>query len=94
MAVAAPVGKEIPPGGRFFPLFPRSTPDSGGEEVQVFPDYDNCPDPEPVCDRVPWTVAVGSILVPPIAAGGAIRRALFGLDKGIDRPIRQVIIAA
>jgi len=32
MAVAAPVGKEILPGGRDFLLFPRSTPGSGGEE--------------------------------------------------------------
>jgi len=32
MAVAATVEKEILPGGRVFLLFPRSTPDSGGEE--------------------------------------------------------------
>jgi len=32
MAVAAPVGKAILPGGRNFLLFPRSSPGSGGEE--------------------------------------------------------------
>ena len=32
MSVAAPVGKEILPGGRDFPLLARSTPGSGGEE--------------------------------------------------------------
>ena len=32
MAVAAPVGKEILPGGRDFLLLARSTPGFGGEE--------------------------------------------------------------